>query len=109
LSIFLSCARTISDVAEEEEEEEEEDLRKKIRADETRGQIFVTAGTIPDLAEEDLNKKIRADENRGQIFVTADTRKENHKFSEELFQDSAHYSHNTCVWLQIGHLLLRCF
>jgi hypothetical protein len=101
---LLSCARTISDVAEGEE-----DLRKKIRPEETRGQIFVTAGTIPDVAEEDLKKEIRADENRGQIVVTAGTRKENHKFSEELFQDSAHYSHNTCLWLQIGDLLLRCF
>jgi len=51
--------------------------------------------------EEDLKKKIWADENRGQIFVTAGTRKENHKFSEELFQDSAHYSHNKCLWLQM--------
>jgi len=51
---LLVCARTISDVAEEEEEEE--DLRKTIRTDETRGQIFVTAGTIPDVAEEDLKK-----------------------------------------------------
>jgi len=81
LSILLSCARTISDVAEEEEEEQQQDPSSAKSMTDSSRQAGRKKKFLRNCA------KVRAEESQARMFFTAGRKK-----SEDFFQGRAQIS-----------------